>query len=38
MSYKDLPSGPVIKNLPSSSGDLGSISGQGTKLPHGMDN
>ena len=38
MSYKDLPGGPVIKKLPNSSGDLGSISGQGTKLPHGTDN
>ena len=26
---KDLPSGPVVKNLPSSAGDMGLIPGQG---------
>ena len=29
----DFPGGPVVKNLPSSAGDMGSISGQGTKIP-----
>ena len=28
------PGGPVVKNLPSNSGDVGSIPGQGTKIPH----
>lgn len=30
----DFPGGPVIKNLPSSAGDVGSITGQRTKIPH----
>ena len=28
------PSGPVVKNLPSNAGDVGSIPGRGTKIPH----
>ena len=32
----DFPGGPVVKNPPSSAGDLGSIPGQGTKIPHAM--
>ena len=31
---RDFPGGPVVKNLPSSAGDVGSIPGQGTKIPH----
>ena len=31
---KGFPGGPVVKNLPSSAGDVGSIPGQGTKIPH----
>ena len=30
----DFPGGPVVKNLPSNAGDVGSIPGQGTKIPH----
>ena len=30
----DFPSGPVVKNLPSKAEDMGSIPGQGTKIPH----
>ena len=30
----DFPGGPVIKNLPSNAGDVGSIPGRGTKIPH----
>ena len=30
----DLPGGPVVKNPPSNAGDVGSIPGQGTKIPH----
>ena len=33
---EDFPSGPVVKNLPSSGGNTGLIPGQGTKLPHAM--
>ena len=32
----DFPGGSVVKNLPSKSGEAGSISGQGTKIPHAM--
>ena len=31
---RDLPDGPVVKNLPSNLGDVGLIPGQGTKIPH----
>ena len=31
---KDFPSGPVIKDLPSKAGDVGSIPGWGTKVPY----
>ena len=34
MCSRDLPNGPVVKNLPSNAGDSGSIPGQGTKIPH----
>ena len=30
----DFPDGPVVKNPPSNRGDVSSISGQGTKIPH----
>ena len=29
----DFPDGPMVKNLPCSAGDRGSISSQGTKVP-----
>ena len=28
------PNGPVVKNLPPNAGDVGSIPGRGTKIPH----
>ena len=28
------PGGPVVKNPPSNAGDMGSIPGGGTKIPH----
>ena len=31
---RDFPGGPVVTNPPSNAGDLGSIPGQGTKIPH----
>ena len=31
---RDFPGGPVVKNLPYSAGDEGSIPGEGTKIPH----
>ena len=31
-----LPGGSVVKNPPSNTGDAGSISGWGTKIPHAM--
>ena len=33
----DIPGGPIVKNLPSNSKDMGSIPGQGTKIPHTAD-
>ena len=30
----DFPGGPVVKNPPSKAGDVGSIPGRGTKIPH----
>ena len=30
----DFPGGPVVKNSPSSAGDLSSFPGQGTKILH----
>ena len=32
--YWDFPGGPVVKNPPSNAGGVGSILGQGTKIPH----
>ena len=31
---RDFPGGPVVKNPPSIAGDVGSIPGRGTKIPH----
>ena len=31
------PGGPVVKNLLCSTGDAGLILGQGTKIPHAME-
>ena len=31
---RDFPGGPMVKNLPYNAGDMGSIPGQGTKIPH----
>ena len=31
---RDFPGSPVVKNPPSSEGDVGSIPGWGTKIPH----
>ena len=30
----DFPGGPVVKNLPPNSGDMGLVPGWGTKIPH----
>ena len=32
--WGDFPGGPVVKNLPSSAGEAGSIPGWETKIPH----
>ena len=34
MIRRDLPGGPVVKNLPPKAGEAGSITSQGTKMPH----
>ena len=33
----DFPGGPVVKNPPSNPGDVSSIPGQGTKVPHATE-
>ena len=33
---RNFPGGPVVKNLPSNAGDMGSPPGLGTKIPHGL--
>ena len=33
----NFPGGPVVENLPCNAGDVGSFPGQGTKIPHAMD-
>ena len=33
-SLGDFPGGPVVKTLPSNAGGVGSIPGQGAKIPH----
>ena len=32
--YRDSPRGPVVKNRPSNAGDVGLISGRGSKISH----
>ena len=34
MNFGDFPDSPVVKNLPTHAGDIGSISVLGTKIPH----
>ena len=34
---QDFPGGPVVKNLPSSVGNVGSITGGGTKIPQAAE-
>ena len=34
LESRDFPGGPVVENQPSSAGDIGSIPGWGTKIPH----
>ena len=34
---RDFPGGTVVKNPPYSLGDVGSISGRGIKIPHGVE-
>ena len=33
---QDFPGGPVVKNPPASTGDVGWIPGRGTKIPHAL--
>ena len=32
--WREFPGGPVVENLPSNTGDVGSIPDQGTKILH----
>ena len=34
MQYRDFPGGPVVNSPPYNAGDVGSIPGRGTKIPH----
>ena len=34
---ENFPGGPVVKNLASNAGDAGLIPGQGTKIPHAIE-
>ena len=34
---EDFPGGPVVKKLPFNAGDMGLISGRGTKVPHAAE-
>ena len=34
---RDYPGGPVVKNPPCNAGDLGSVPGWGTKIPHAAE-
>ena len=36
MWYWDFPGGPAVKASPSSEGGVGSIPGQGAKIPHNL--
>ena len=33
---REIPSGPVVKSLPFNAGDMGSIPGQRSKIPHAL--
>ena len=35
--FRDFLDGPEVKNLPGNAGDVGSIPGQGTKIPHAKE-
>ena len=37
MGVRDFPHGLVVKNLPCNTGDMGSIPGQGTRVPHAVE-
>ena len=37
LSHWDFPGGLVVKSPPSNTGDTGLISGQGTKIPHALE-
>ena len=35
--YRDFPGGSVVKNLPVNAGDVSSIPGPGTRVPHAVE-
>ena len=35
--HRDCPGGPVVGSRPSNAGDMGSIPGQGTRIPHASE-
>ena len=36
-NFRYIPGGPVVGSLPSTAGDMGLIPGQGTKIPHAVE-
>jgi len=36
MLQEDFPGGSVVKNPPANAGNMGSIPGSGTKIPHAL--
>ena len=36
-NYRDLPRGPVVRDLPCNTGDLSLSPGQGTEIPHAAE-
>ena len=37
-NHRDLPGFPVVKNSPCNAWDMGWIPGQGTEIPHALEN
>ena len=37
LALGDIPGGPEVNNPPTNAGDMGSIPGLGTKIPHAME-
>ena len=38
LQHRDFPGSPVVKNMLSNAGDMGSVPGRGTKIPDAWGN